>query len=481
MIPIFKGMTLLWSTTMISQARPPPCKEFNSSCSSATTLQLILLFSAFGLMSIGAGGIRSSSLAFGADQLDKRDNLKSVGALESYFSWYYASISISVIIAFSCVVYLQENMGWEVGFGVPAVLMFASAVSFLLASPFYVKLKAKASLFTGFVQVIAVSYRNRHIALSSERTDMMYHHKKGSMLLVPSEKLRWLNKACIIKVSTEEGTLIGRTSDSWNVCTVDQVEELKALLKVVPLWSAGMIMSVNISQTSFAVLQATSMDRHITSSFQIPSGSFGMFTVISVIVWVALYDRVILPVASRIMKRPARLDPKQRMGVGIFFSFLAMVVTAIVEYIRRGLAIKEGYANDPLAVVRMSALWLLPQHCLTGLAEAMNAIGQNEFYFSEFPRSMSSVATTLVGVGMAGANLLASFIMTTIDQATGEGGAKSWISSNINEGHYDYYYWVLAGLSFSNTIYFLVCSKAYGPCEGHGVRVWLEGDEPGDE
>ncbi|KAJ6354522.1 hypothetical protein OIU77_005184 [Salix suchowensis] len=35
-------------------------------------------------MAIGAGGIRSSSLAFGADQLGKRDKLQRAGILESY-------------------------------------------------------------------------------------------------------------------------------------------------------------------------------------------------------------------------------------------------------------------------------------------------------------------------------------------------------------------------------------------------------------
>ncbi|KAI3857197.1 hypothetical protein MKW98_010611, partial [Papaver atlanticum] len=49
-----------------------------------------------------------------------------------------------------------------------------------------------------------------------------------------------------------------------------------------------------------------------------------------------------------------------------------------------------------------------------------------------------------------------------VDKETKGSGSESWLSSNLNRGHYDYYYWVLAVLSFVNFLYFLVCSWAYG-------------------
>ncbi|GAU10975.1 hypothetical protein TSUD_112690 [Trifolium subterraneum] len=64
----FLGMTLLWLTAMIPAARPPPCSHPTQGCKSATNGQMAMLLSAFGLMSIGNGGL-SCSLAFGADQL----------------------------------------------------------------------------------------------------------------------------------------------------------------------------------------------------------------------------------------------------------------------------------------------------------------------------------------------------------------------------------------------------------------------------
>ncbi|KAL1829371.1 hypothetical protein ACET3Z_007783 [Daucus carota] len=466
------GLIMLWSTTMIPQARPSTCIESSSSCSSSTAFQVFYLCCSIGIMSIGCGGIRASTLAFGADQLIVRDSSKSSFPLERYFGWYYASTSISVLIAMSCIVYIQDHLGWKIGVGVLVVLMLATVLSFFLASPFYIKLKSKANFLTSFAQVIVATYKNRNASVSSEGTSMTYHHKKGSVLLFPSDKLRFLNKACTIRHPGQYSSANDINLDSWNVCTVDQVEDLKAVIKVIPLWSTGAIMSVNVNQPSFPVIQARSMDRHITSWFEIPAGSFGMFMTLAFILWVFAYDRLILPLASWIMRKPVCLSPKQRMGIGIFLSIFPAAIMAIIEYFRRAMAIKEGLSGDTDAVVKMSAMWLLLPNCLNGIAEALNIIAQNEFFFSEFPRSMSCIALTLRGLGMSAGSLLATFIISSVDKVSTSGGSMSWVPSNINEGHYDYYYWVLCGISAVNFMYFLMCSWAYGPeAEGGKVNV----------
>ncbi|XP_044464349.1 protein NRT1/ PTR FAMILY 1.2-like [Mangifera indica] len=468
-IATLAGMVLLWLTAIIPSAKPPVCDPASEICERATTSQLLFLYSSLGFMSVGAGGIRSSSLAFGADQLNREDSIENAGILQRYFSWYYAAVSVASMVAVTCIVYIQDNLGWKVGLGVPAVLMFLSALSFFLASPFYVKLKAKTSLLTGLAQVIVASYRNRNVKLSSQATDEVYHHKKGSMLLKPSEKLRWLNKACIVRDPLDL-TSDGRAKNPWNLCTVDQVEELKALIKVIPLWSTGIVIGMTLDQQSFPIIQVSTMDRKITSNFEIPSGSFGIFMIITVIVWIALYEHIIIPIASKISGKPTYLSLKKRLGIGLLCSCASMATWAIVEIFRRKIAIEEGFSDDPRAVVHMSWMWLLPHLVLGGLAMAFNTIGQSQFYYSELPKSMASISSTLLGIGSSAASLVSSFIVNTVDNITKSGGKESWISTNINKGHYDYYYWLLAGLSMVNFMYFLVCSKAYGPCKGEAFE-----------
>ncbi|MED6140100.1 hypothetical protein PIB30_089929 [Stylosanthes scabra] len=448
-------MSLLWLTAMIPQARPAPCSHTSSSsetCKSgaATAPQLALLISCFALISIGGGGV-FCSLPFGADQL----NNKKERVLESFISWYIASQAISVVFSLTGIVYIQDRFGWKLGFGVPAALMLLSTVLFFLLSHRYVKHKPHKSLLTSFAQVIVVAFKNRNLPLPPTHDGILYHHHKDSTLVAPTHKLRFLNKACMIKENSS-------SNGAWSVCTIEQVEELKAIIKVIPLWSSGFMLSISSSQSSFVLLQAKTMNRHITSRFQIPAGSFAVFIMISVFIAAGVYDRVIIPLASKLRGKPVRISAKNRMGIGLFFCFLDMVVSALVENMRRRKAIREGFIDNPEAVLDMSAMWLIPHNVLNGMAEAFNAIGQSEFYYSEFPRSMSSIAAALYSLGSAIGNLIASLIFSIVDNITSKGGKESWVSDNINKAHYDKYYWVLAIMGALNLVYYLVCNWAYG-------------------
>ncbi|RDX92142.1 Protein NRT1/ PTR FAMILY 1.2, partial [Mucuna pruriens] len=504
----FLGTLLFWLTAMIPQLRPS-CDQITKSCSSPTTAQLGLLYVSLGLMTVGSGGVRASSLAFGIDQIGSKDN--NEGIIEGYFSWSYAVTAVASLIGMTILVYLQENLGWKVGLGVPVVLMFMSMMSFFVASSFYVKLETKGSVISNSARVVVASFKNRHLSLPLHVSDGMYYCEKDSAMHMPSDKLRYeimnhiwmnianfdfrsksnfglkqaniilllrivkfaeldiygfLNKACLIKNPLQDLTQDGRAENPWSLCTVEEVEALKALIKIVPIWITGMIMSVNLSQGSIIVLQASSMDRHITSHFEIPAASMATFLIIFAVVWIVLYDRVIIPSASKVRGQPTRLRVKQRLGVGLFATCLSVASLAVVEGIRRKMAIEEGLQEHPEGVVSMSVLWLLPKEAFDGIAEALSAIGQNEFYICELPQSMSSIGSTLFGLGMSGGSLIASSLLSLVDKVTKGEGKVSWVSSNINNGHYDYYYWLIFGLMLANFLYFLYCSKAYGPCKG---------------
>ncbi|CAN0826352.1 Protein NRT1/ PTR FAMILY 1.2 [Linum grandiflorum] len=460
------GLVTLWLTAMIPQARPPPCTT-NTNISTiycdktATTPQLILLYSSFLLMSIGSGGVRSSAMAFAADQLAAGGG--GNGILESFFSWYYMLVSVSVVLALTCIVCIQETLGWKVGFGVPVLLIICSSLSFLLASPFYLKSKTNSSFLTQLAQVLVASFKNR--AFYSPDLSEAFHNPNAATRdrLLPSNNLRFLNKACIIRNPDEDLTVEGRASNPWRLCTVDQVEDLKSLIRIVPIWSTGMIMAIDINQGSFQTIMATNMDRHFLSYLQIPAGSFTVFTVAALALWVVIYDKVLIPIGSKIRGKPSRLTTKQRMGIGILLSSLSMAALAGVESLRRRIANR--------GLEKLSAMWMMPHLVLLGVAEGMNGTAQSEFYYTELPESMRSISTTLWGMAMAGASLASSLIMSAVDELT------SWTGSDINEGHYDYYYWLLAFLSFANFMYYWACSEAYGPCLGRGKRAQVVGED----
>ncbi|KAK9066090.1 hypothetical protein SSX86_015492 [Deinandra increscens subsp. villosa] len=392
------GMILLWLTTMIRDAKPPPCNPWvPHSCESPTPIHYTLLFSAFGLISIGGGGVHPCSLAFGADQIDCQDNPNRMRALGSFFGWYYATAIMAVMIAFTGIVYIQDHHGWRVGFGIPVVLMLLATIFFVAAYPLYYKIKVEKSVFTSFCQVILVAWKHRNLSLP-DSSDGLWYNGNDAKVTTPTKTLRFLNKACI--PSKPEDMNEDSAKDRWNICTVDQVEELKTLIKDNPVM----------------VLQYNVIGDH----------------------------------------EPNHIS-------GLCFSIVAMVVSGVVEHVRKNKAIADGFINDSQSVITMSALWLIPQNVLNGLAEALNIIGQTEFYYSEFPKSMSSIASALYLLGLAIASLLASFLLSTVDSLTTGKGKESWISTNINKGQYDKYYWLLAIMSCINFLYYVVCSRAYGP------------------
>ncbi|KAL0339040.1 UNVERIFIED_CONTAM: protein NRT1/ PTR FAMILY 1.2 [Sesamum angustifolium] len=468
------GLIVMWLTAIIQKARPPPCDPRLGSCIKPKPGQYAFSFTAFALISIGTGGVRPCSIAFGADQFNDPENPNNQRVLQSFFNWYYASVGVSLMVALTIIVYIQNTFGWVIGFGVPVGLMLFSAVMFFLGSGLYVKVKPNNSLLTGLTQVLVASWRNRHLQFPPEESDgpHYYHSTKGSKLLVPTHKLRFLNKSCIIRNPEKDVRPDGSASDPWSLCSVLQVEVLKSLIQLLPIWSAGIMIAVIISQHSFPVLQATTLDRRFIGSFKIPAASFGLFGIITLTLWVSLYDRVIVPQLSKYTKNPRGIGFKTRIGIGLFVSCFATTTAALVERARRTRAIDEGLADTPNIQVNMSAMWLIPQHSLIGLAEAFNAIGQIELYYSQFPKSMGSIAVALFALGMAIANLVGSIIVNIIDAVSKRGGRESWVSSNLNKGHYDYYYWILTILSVGNLVYFIFCSRAYKCCEEE--RVWDE-------
>lgn len=263
----------------------------------------------------------------------------------------------------------------------------------------------------------------------------------------------------------------GKPIDPWSLCTVRQVEELKAVIKVLPIWSTGITVGITISQQSFSVVQANTMNRKV-HNFEIPSTSFVAFGILTLTIWVAIYDRIIVPLLTKYTKKGKGLTLKQRLGIGIALSCLSTLVAALVEKKRRNQALREGLMNNPKGIVNMTAMWLVPQQCLVGFAEAFNVIGQIEFFYSQFPKTMSSIAVSFFALGLGTGNLVASIIVKVVKIGTQGEGKVSWLASNINQGHYDYYYWLLTSLSLVNLFYFFLCSWAYGSVEE--IKNWDE-------
>ncbi|CAJ2674823.1 unnamed protein product [Trifolium pratense] len=467
------GLTILWLTAMLPVLKPS-CASLIEICNSATSSQQAVLFLSLGLISIGAGCVRPCSIAFGADQLAIKENSDNGRILDSYFNWYYTSIGASTIIALSVIAYIQENLGWKIGFGVPAVLMLISAFSFVIGSPFYVKVKPSESLFTNFVRVVVVATKNRKLSLPDHNFNL-YCRGDDSDLTVPTDSLRFLNKACVIRNHETDLNPDGSISNPWNLCTIGQVESLKSLLRVLPIWSTGIFMMA--TQSSFSTLQAKTMNRRLFGNFNFPAGSFNLIMILTLSIVIPSYDRIAVPLLAKYTGRPRGFSCKVRIGIGMLFVILAKAIAAIVETVRRNAVIEQGFEDEPNAVINMSALWLVPEFVLIGFGEAFTPVGLVEYFYTYFPKSMSSFAMAMFTLELAASDVVGSVIVNIVDKVTSIGGKESWLTTNINKGHLNYYYALLAILGMINYLYYLVICWASGPEHGEKLEASSEKED----
>lgn len=264
----------------------------------------------------------------------------------------------------------------------------------------------------------------------------------------------------------------GSPADPWRLCSVQQVEELKCLIRVIPVWFSGVIFYIaNAQQSTYVVVQALQSDRRIgPSEFKIPAATFVVFSMIALTIWIPIYDRIIIPALQKSTGKEGGITLLQRMGVGIFISVIAMLVSGIVEQRRRSDALHHPLGTDSHgnAISSMSALWLVPQLVLSGLSEAFNTVGHLEFYYKQFPENMRSVGGSLFFCGMAGTSYLSGLLVEIVHQTTK--GDNSWLPEDLNKGRLECFYYLIAAIGVVNFVLFLVCAKWYR-YKGNGVPL----------
>ncbi|GKV05978.1 hypothetical protein SLEP1_g17924 [Rubroshorea leprosula] len=122
------------------------------------------------------------------------------------------------LVAASVLVWVQTNVAWGWGFGIPTVTMAIAILSFFSGTRLDRNQRPGASPLTRFCQETAV---------------------KGSRELDHTEQLSILDKAA---VETQSDRIKGSINPG-RLCTVTQVEELKSITRLLPIWATGIIFS----------------------------------------------------------------------------------------------------------------------------------------------------------------------------------------------------------------------------------------------
>ncbi|CAN1793154.1 Protein NRT1/ PTR FAMILY 1.2 [Linum perenne] len=264
-----QGLSILWATSMFSELRP------SVDCSYEEKVwKLLLLFSAFVIMSIGAGAIRPCSPTFGADQISNPNNPNNRRTIEGYYSGYYSLVGVAVVVSVAGLSAMQDHVEWHTLFAIPPALMLLSFISFMIGSSQYVK-----------------------------------------VLVTKGEEPK---------------------NPTTSLASVREVEEFKTLFSAIPIWTTTIILTVATTPGALPNYQAQEMDRHI-GHMSLSPASYALFSVGAMTAWMIFYTHALVPVIARFASNrlPNGIPPRFRMAMGIFMSCLGNVVMGFVEKRRR--------------------------------------------------------------------------------------------------------------------------------------------------
>lgn len=459
------GMVLLTVAVSLKSLKPPPC---DAVCKKASSLQIGFFYLSLYVLTLGTGGTKPNISTFGADQFDDFHPGEKLQK-NSFFNWWLFSVFFGAFVAQTVMVYIQVNVGWGLGYGIPTLGLFVSFFVFMVGTPYYRHRMVRTvdNPANRVVRVLVSAIRKWKVAVPAdpsqlyELDDNKEYQASGKRRIPHTPALRFLDKAAtpVQHGGTEE---LGRTGHGPRLCTVTQVEETKLMMGMLPVWLATLIPSTVLAQVNtMFVKQGATMDRHVGShGFQIPAATLGAFITLCMLISVPIYDRYFVPFIRRHTGNPRGITLLQRMGIGYFIQILVMVIASATE-VKRLRVISEHNLTSTMEPVPISIFWLLPQYVLLGIADVFTTIAMLEFFYDQSPGDMQSLGTALFPSSLGIGNFISSFLLTTVANITGRRGHKSWILNNLNDSHLDYYYAFIAILCFLNMIFFLVIAKFY--------------------
>ncbi|GLJ13508.1 hypothetical protein SUGI_0214030 [Cryptomeria japonica] len=440
------GLICLTLSASLSFLSLPPCGYTSYSCPRPAAFQVVFFFISLYLIALGQGGQRPCLQAFGADQFDKRDPTERKRK-SSFFNWWYFGLCSGLLVLLPVILYIEENVGWGLGFGLPAAAMAIALSLFFLGTKMFRHKIPSTSPVTQILQVFVAAICKWNVSVHSQGEENKYviqGFKDETRRLLPTNQFRFLDKATI----ATDFDLEHKANVDWRLCTATQVEEVKLVLRLIPIWVSCLIYGVICAQTpTFFTKQGSTMDRRIIRDLKIPPANLQSLFTLTILVLVPVYDRVFVPLAKSITGNERGITLLQRIGFGMFISVISMVVAAVTEMKRLQVANEYGLVDMPQAIIPLSILWLLPQYILLGISDLFTYLGLQEYFYDQMPDTMRSLGIALhlsiFGVG----SFLSSILISIIEELSSRLMGQKWFADNLNRAHLDYFYWFLAALS----------------------------------
>ncbi|KAK9092129.1 hypothetical protein Syun_027040 [Stephania yunnanensis] len=432
--------------------RPRPCRD--DICDHLDHLEggnAMFFYITLCLLALGTGGVRGSTPALGADQFDAKDPKESQ-ALASYFNWLFLSITVGATFGVTFIVYLSTIGNWDLSFFTCLAGALIGFIALAIGKPFYrIRPPEDNSPIMRIIQVIVVAYRNRGLSLPEKHELYEINDKETSLdeeRIPHSDQFRFLDKAAFVEK--------GAAPDRWRVCTVTQVEELKVLIRMVPILASTVGMNVSLAQLqTFTIYQGSAMDRKL-GTFEIPAASVPVIPVVIMNILMPFYEYIFVPFARKITNHPSGITQLQRIGAGLVLSIVSMSVAGMVEVKRKNHSLIHSKS--------ISVFWLTFQYGTFGVADMLTLPGLLEFFYKEAPVGMRSLSTSFTWLSLSVGYILSFILVVIINLATKKfsDSGKGWLNGkDLDCSNLSMFYWFLAILSLLNFVNYLFWAHWY--------------------
>ncbi|VVA24445.1 PREDICTED: NRT1/ PTR [Prunus dulcis] len=454
------GLSLLSLSTYIFLLKPKGCGDKKNPCGDHSAFVIGLFYISIYLIALGNGGYQPNIATFGADQFDDQGDPKEGQSKIAFFSYFYLALNLGSLFSNTILGYFEDKGMWTLGFWASTGSAAMALVLFLCGTPRYRHFKPQGNPLSRFCRVMVAATRKWKVEMMPSGEDLYEQDGKecspNDRNIVHTHGFKFLDRAAVI-TSKEKNEMDKGAHNPWRLCTVTQVEEVKCILRLLPIWLCTILYSVVFTQmASLFVEQGASMKTTV-SGFHIPPASMSSFDILSVAAFIFICRRFLDPLFGRLRKK--RLTELQRMGIGLVIAIMAMVSAGVVEVFRLKYAVKE--CNNCESPSSLSIFWQVPQFVLVGASEVFMYVGQLEFFNGQAPDGLKSFGSALCMTSISLGNYVSSLLVTIVMKVSTRDEMPGWIPGNLNKGHLDRFYFLLAALTTADLLVYILCAKWY--------------------
>ncbi|XP_073141685.1 protein NRT1/ PTR FAMILY 7.3-like isoform X1 [Henckelia pumila] len=456
------GLVSLSLTSYLFLVKPNGCGDEETPCGSHSKLHLSFFYVSIYLIALGNGGYQPTIATFGADQFDE-EHPKEGHSKVAFFSYFYLALNLGCLFSNTILGYYEDKGIWEIGFWASAGSATVALILFLIGTPRYRHFVPKGNPLSRFCQVIVAASRKWKIEVPSN-DDELYEVQDADIAdnaarkILHTQGFEFLDRAAVMTQRDYTIEKKTNTHNPWDLCSITQVEEVKCILRLLPVWLCTIPYSVVFTQMQSIFVEQGAAMKTTLAGFHIPPASMSSFDILSVAAFIFINKRLIEPLVSK-YRKSGGLTELQRMGIGLVIAIAAMLSAGLVEHFRLKYSQKDcpNCANSS----SLSIFWQVPQYVLIGASEVFMYVGQLEFFNGQAPDGLKSFGSALSMMSISLGNYVSSLIVTIVIKTSASDEMPGWIPRNLNKGHLDRFYYLLAALTAADLLLYIVCAKWY--------------------